>query len=244
MKTLCEKCIFADYFDADDPCKMGIISRIDKDKISITDNKFNIISDYSCKYGFDLKIYDSNIRELGSIDSLKKLIIERAKIRYYLVIKITNELNIKNLCEIINSLCILPQYVSLILNSSNNTKMVIDTIKNTIDSKIEWKLHNFLDTTELQDELSIIFDTNAQKNDTFYFWVNSDTHIDLWNKEIQNINDIIYIHQPKCHALFRSINKDGLFLSFNQYKEMRTHLDSNIFKAINSITDPQFIYYA
>lgn len=245
MKTLCEKCIFADYVNSDDPCKMNIILKIkDKRELLVSDTNFYIVPDYFCKYGFDLNVYDSNKNEIGSIDNLKNEIINRAKLRFYLVINITDSSNIRSVCETIKNLYILPKYVSFILNQENNTEVIINTIKQILDGKTEWKIHNFLEATELNDAIITIFDTNSGKNDSYYFWINSDQDINFWNENIKNINDIVYIDQPKCHALFRSDNKDGLFLSFAQYKEMKTHISTDIFKAINSIENPKFIYYA
>lgn len=246
MRTLCEKCIFSDHSDSDEPCKMNIIQEIKNNhNITISENNFNIITDYVCRYGFDLNTYDQNKKDLGSIDDLKTQIYNKAKIKYYLLIDVTNVDNIANVCQEINNLYIKPGYVSFLLNKENHTEIIISNIKKELSDTVPWKIHNFLEeNTDLNKKLNTVVDTNAKKNDTVYFWVDNDFNSSLWNQEIKNINKIIYIHQPKCHALFRSTNKDGLFLSFDLYKLMRTDLDPNIFKALEVLENPQFIYYA
>lgn len=245
MNTSCEKCIFADYANSEEPCKMNIIDQIKQyHNISISENNFYSISDYYCRYGFDLNRYDQHKEEIGTIEDLKNTLINRAKVKYYLVIDVKDASGIPVLCKTINRLTIPPQFISFIFIQQNNTDIIINNIKNILNPNIGWKIHNFLEDTDLTNSISVIFDTNAGQKDTVYFWINSDTNFSSWNNEIIKINNILYIDQPKCHALFRSKNKDGLFLSFNQYKEMKIHLNSDIFKAINLIENPQFIYYA
>ena len=245
MRTLCEKCIFADYASSDEPCKIGIVSEIQKyHKIEVSDTNFNIIPDYICRYGFSLEIYDTNKENIGSISDLRKIAEEKAKIKYYSIIEITDIDNIKNVCESISSLDIKPGYVSFLLERANNTDKIIQTIKDSIDPSIQWKIHNFLEDSDLNHKLSTITDTNSKNNETVYFWLDKDTNSHLWNSEIKKINDIIYIQQPRCHAMFRSENKDGLLLSFDLYKLMKSELGHNIFKSLDSIPSPQFVYYA
>jgi hypothetical protein len=52
------------------------------------------------------------------------------------------------------------------------------------------------------------------------------------------------IFSSKCSGFFRDTNKNGMFLSFSLYKQMKTHLDSDILKAFTLLENPKFIYYA
>lgn len=245
MKTICEKCIFADYADSDEPCKMNIINEIQQyHTVEVSENNFFTINDYYCRYGFNLDIYDKHQKEIGSIDNLKTELEKKAQIKYYLVVEVTDESNLKKATEAIVSLPIKPQFISFILKQSNNTEEIIKTLTVQLKDVAEWKIHNFLEEVSINDALATIFDTNSKKNNTSYFWLNSDTDYLNWNSEILNINRLIYLYQPKCHGLFRNSSKEGILLSFDSYKQMRTHLDSDIFKALNSIEDPKFIYYA
>lgn len=245
MKTSCEKCIFADYADSEEPCKMQIIEQAKKyHEISISDNNFFNIRNYYCRYGFSLEVYENNKHELESIAKVKEYLVDQSKIKYYLIIDVKHISNIETLCDSINKLSIRPGYVSFLLYSQNQTDIIINSIKNSLNKNIDWKIHNFLDNISLTDAVSTVFDTNAKKNETVYFWLNNDQDSGSWGEQIEKINNIIYIEQPECHAIFRSQHKDGLVLSFDQYQLMRMNLDSDIFKALDSIENAKFIYYA
>lgn len=245
MKTVCEKCIFADHADSTEPCKMDIIEQIKAyHQPEISNNNFYTINDYYCRYGFNLDVYDKNKNEIGSIDNLKHQLAKKAQIRYYLVININDAHSISDIADAIVALSIKPKFVSFILHQNDNTEAIIATLNSKLDTIVEWKIHNFLEEITLNNAVATIFDISAKKNDTYYFWLNSDQDYTNWNDEIIKINRFIYLYQPKCHGLFRNISKDGMLLSFDSYKEMRTHLDSDIFKALDSIENPSFIYYA
>jgi hypothetical protein len=245
MKTVCEKCIFADYADSAEPCKMHIPQQIAKyHQASVSENNFYIIPDYYCRYGFDMDVYDKNQKDIGNLQNLQNQLSSKRQIRYYLVVDIADINNISNICDQIVKLKIKPKFVSFILHKRNDTKNIIQLLKDRLDSVVQWKIHNFLEDITLNNALSTIFDTNAKKNDTIYFWLKSDNDLANWGEEENNINDMIYLYQPKCHALFRSENKDGLFLSFDSYKDIKIHLNSDIFKGIDSIENSKFIYYA
>lgn len=245
MKTVCEKCVFADYADSTEPCKMNIIEQIKEyHQPAVSDSNFYTIADYYCRYGFNLDIYDKNKKEIGSIEQLKQNLTKKAQMRYYLVIDINNPDTISVVADTIVSLAIKPQFVSFILHQNNNTESIISILKTKLDSIVEWKIHNFLEETTLNSAVATVFDTNSKKNDTYYFWLNSDKDYKNWNNEIIDINRFIYLYQPKCHGLFRNASKEGMLMSFDSYKQMRIHLDSDIFKALDSIEHPSFIYYA
>jgi hypothetical protein len=245
MNTNCEKCIFAKNANSEDPCAFNIINKITEYHTPIiSDNNFYSIPDYRCRYGFNIEVYNQYKDSIGSIETLEEQLENKAKIRYYLIVNITDEGIVSSVCDSILSLVIKPRYVSFILHKSNSTDTIIEDIKSKLHDVVEWKIHNFLEDKTLYEAVSVVFDTNAQKNNTTYFWINNDTTHALWNNEIAQINNFIYLYQPKCSGFFRDTNKNGMFLSFSLYKQMKTHLDSDILKAFTLLENPKFIYYA
>lgn len=245
MNTKCENCIFADYTDSKEPCKLNILEQIkDYHTPTISDNNFYIIPDYRCRYGFDIDTYDQHKDQIGTITDLQKHLETRTQISYYLIVNVTNPSLIKDVCLSITQLVVVPKFVSFILYQSNNIENIIQQIKSRLDSSIEWKVHNFLEHKSLNESISVIFDTNANKNNSAYFWINDDTTHLMWQTELSVINKTIYLYQPKCHGLFRDTSKNGMFLSFKLYKDMKTHLSSDIFRAFDLLESPKFIYYA
>jgi hypothetical protein len=243
--TNCEKCLFADYVESDEPCKIHIIDMIKDEHTTSVKNNFYYIQNYKCHYGFDLKTYAENKNKIGSIEDLKKTIKNNNLLSYYLIIE-TDLSKIEELCDSINSLTIPPRCVSLIMHKNNNTDQTIQTLKTKINKEIEWKIHNFLEETSLAEAIHTVLDTNMNKNQSVYFWVNCNNDYSSWNKDIENISDYITIKQPICHALLRnsSDSLDGLFLPFDNYRTLIKELDPDISKAISLIKNPRIIYYA
>lgn len=243
--TNCEKCLFADYADSAEPCKIHILDMIKDQYPTTVKNNFYYIQKYKCHYGFDLKTYEDNKEKIGSVEDLKRAIKNNNIISYYLIIE-TDLLKIDELCQSINSLIIPPRYVSIILYQNNNTEQTIKVLKEKINKNIEWKIHNFLEEASLSEAIHTVLDTNMNKNQSVYFWVNRNSDYSSWNKDIANISDYITIKKPVCHALLRSPSDsiDGLFLPFDNYKTLIQELDPDIAKAISLIENPRIIYYA
>lgn len=241
--TNCEKCIFADYGDASEPCAIGIIQRIRNSKtIDITDNKFNKIHDYRCAFAFSTEIYKKHIEEIKSIEELKQQLYNRAKINYYMVIILKDTSLVKKVCLALQDMAIKPKFVSLCVEKNNETSIILDLLKTLMPNSIKWKLHNFLGNYDFQESLDTIFETNTNKDNTTYFWVNDTDSIDSWVENINKINDIIVIDQPFLHAMFRK-NKDGLFLTFNNYQEILNIYKTNILDSLDKIENVSIIYY-
>jgi len=244
--TSCEKCLFADYAESEDSCKMGIIDII-KDKYQIDKkNNYNYILDYGCKYGFSLDVYKKNKDTLGSIEDLEKNIKILNYTKYVLIIELTNtneEFLIK-VCATINNLPIIPQFVVFYTVENNNTSPIIETLKKTLSANIEWKLNNFLFTQNIEDYISNITTTNQKKNDSPYFWINKDISYNDFADNIVSINRILNIEQPKTQALIRQELKwDGLFLSFDNYAEIVRSVDIDIVKALTNLENKNLINY-
>jgi hypothetical protein len=245
VKTHCQKCIFADFYDSEIPCALGVVDIIKNDKsISQDSNSFNIIDKYRCAYGFDLKVYEANKEKIGSIEDLKNALKERATISYYMIVFL-DSLVIDKVCEKILGLPILPKFVSFVTYQDNETDKIISTCKKLLNTKVGWKLHNMLEILTYQESLDIVLDTNTHTKSSAYLWINSSNNIDMWEENIKKINYIVTLQQPECHALLRNnTDKDGLFMSFKNYDEIRHSISPNIFEAFQNIPNPTIINYA
>lgn len=244
--TSCEKCLFSDYENSEEPCKMGVIDII-KDKYQIDiKNNYNYILDYGCRYGFSLEVYQKNKETIGSIVDLETNIKTFNYIKYILIIELTNTDKefLAGLCSTINSLPILPQFIVFYTVENNNTSAIIETLKDTISPDLEWKLNNFLFPQNIENYISNIATTNQKKNDAPYFWINKDISYNYFFKNIFSINRIINIEQPKTQALIRQELKwDGLFLSFDNYAEIVRSVDVDIIKALTNLENKNLINY-
>jgi hypothetical protein len=236
MKTLCSKCIFADNFDASEPCAMNIVERVRGTHSIETDGDgFNIINDYRCLYGFDLVTYDKNKEQIGGLDKLTAEIYRRCEVPYYMVLFAT-EASLDHLIANIKNLSIKPKYLSVILFSSNNTSLIIDKLKTELTDFCEWKLHNFLDEEPKEKALNIVFDTNKNKNNSEYAWIIDSEMVQDLDKQIADINEIMTITKPKAHMLCRTKNfsLDGLFISFTNLRSLCRENERLISEGIKS----------
>lgn len=240
-KTKCNKCIFADHADSEQPCAADILSEINGHKTIVVEDNFNNILHYRCPMAFSMDVYKNNISEIQSIDNLKTKLINNAKIDYYMVVFLDPE-HIKDVCQSIRDLPILPKFISFAVTENNTTEILIDILNQQIPQNTGWKLHNFLEKNSYQESLDAIFDTNTHKNNIQYFWVNnSDTHTQ-WANDILSINRIIVYQQPFLHALYRK-DIDGMFLTFKNYYSMLELDKSDIANAIKTIETPLIKYY-
>jgi len=244
MNTPCEKCIFSDYADSQEPCKFNVIPSAKKYHTITIKNNFNYIQNYRCPYAFSIEYYKSNSDTIGDIDKLESELLKRASIAYYLMIDIHNPDSIADTCKKVNSLSPVPKFVSFILHKENTTNSIIDSIKNKLDPEIQWKVHNFLEDSSVDHIISTVLDTNIENNDSKYFWFNTDADIQLLDSDIKSIGKIITLEQPECSAMFRTIDHSGLFISFDVYKNVRSMIDINIFYGLKAIPNVKFNYYA
>lgn len=243
-KTDCGLCVFAKPATENNGCDLGIIDNISQKKeIVISDTGYNNIYMYRCPFAFSKRIYDQHIESIGSKEKLTEELIRRAEIKYYMVIFVTDINDIDNICQHLNSLPILPKFVSIILYKNNETSTIIDKMKNNLNKNIEWKLHNILETTDPQESLDIVLNTNDKKQNADYLWINNSDSCEKWKNEISLINHVITIEQPVLHAMFRSKN-DGLLLGFNNYYALLTHINTNIWSAIDHLDKPHIFLYA
>ena len=241
--TNCEKCIFSDYFDSDEPCSVGVIEKI-KDAKSLVPNeqKFYSIINYLCPFAFSVDVYEKHKEEIGSIEDLKKQLYLKSQPTYYMVIFLDN-IDPSVIVQNIMDLPVKPGFVSVITYQNNNTEKIISAFS-ALENQIQWKLHNILENFDYQNSLSIVFDTNPNKNNYQFLWVNSESSHNLWYQDILNLNEIVTIEQPVAHALYRKPeDKDGLFMSFKSYEEIRYNINTNISLALEEIENPLIKYY-
>jgi len=245
MKTTtnCEKCIFADYANSDEPCAMSIIAQIkNKKTIHISESNFNKILEYRCPFAFNIETYKQYQESIGDIEQLKIRLINNANIKYYLCVMISNEDECYDICQSIASLSVKPMFVSLVVRRNNNTKTIIDICTKMLGD-ISWKLHNILEDLDPQGVLDTVFDTNDIISKIDFLWINKSESSNSWNSDINKLNSIVAIEQPIIHALMRK-NGDGLFLSFRNYYELMKYTKKNIYDSFKEIDNPQIYYYA
>jgi hypothetical protein len=240
--TKCEKCIFSDFSHEENPCAIGIIDRIKGSKTIEIDNDFNKILQYRCPFAFDASVYKENANDIGDVDSLKQQLYSRAQIDYYMIVLVKDTSLLEQVFLTLKSLPIKPQFISFVISKNNNTKNIIDQLKNEVPTPIKWKLHNLLEDYSFQETLDIVLETNTEKSNMNYFWVNTTDSIEYWNQDIIKINDIIVIQQPFLHAMYRK-DTEGLFLTFNNYKQILELYKTDIVNALENIENKSVMYY-
>ena len=248
--TYCKNCMFAGAADSEESCSMKIIDSI-KDSKSITvKENYNYINNYICKYGLSKETYFKYYDEFHKID-IKSYILNKKLLNYYLVIDFTNSSSsVKECCENINSLSILPNFISFIFYNNNDSKNIIDTIGENLEKSIKWKVHNFLENIDKNDMLEVIFDTNSNANNTDFFWISTPENIvEMIEKDsINNINYIVHVLQPSCGFLKFNKNKDnynGLFMTFTNYKSIKESIKKTLDLALQELIDlnPDHVMY-
>jgi len=242
--TNCEKCIFSDYYDSPEPCALGVIEQIKGSKSLLkNDQKFYSIVNYLCPFAFSVDVYEKNKDQIGSIDDLKRQLYLKSRPSYYMVIFL-DDTELSVVAKAILDLPVKPEFVSLITYQNNSTENIISTFS-ILNDKVQWKLHNLLENFEYQDSLSVALDTNLAKNKCQFLWVTAGSYHYLWHQDILNISNIVTIKQPIAHALYRKPgDKDGLFMSFKAYEEIRHNVNLDISLALEEIENPLIQYYA
>jgi hypothetical protein len=242
--TNCEKCIFSDFSDSSEPCAVGIIEQIKDSKSLVVNNKkFYSISNYLCPFAFSVDVYQKHKEEIGSIDDLKKHLFLKAQPKYYMVIFL-GDIEPSVIVQKILDLTVRPGFISIVTYQNNNTENIIKEFS-ALDHTIQWKLHNILEDFDYQDSLSVVLDTNPVKNNYQFLWVNDGFSNNEWHKDIVSISEIVSIKQPVAHALYRKPkDRDGLFISFNAYEEIRHNINTNIYLALEQTENQLITYYA
>lgn len=243
--TACEKCYFSNTVDSDHPCKFNIIEQIKDTKEITVKNNFYYINEYSCRYGISKDTINEHQKVLKDIN-IEEYIISKNTIKYYLIINYKSEFEAEKLCNMLNSLPISPQFVS-ILTYDINPVIIIKDIKEHMSPQIKWKAHNFLDPNmSFGKAAKVALDTKHNLFDIPYLWLLSAENLSyaLSAKAIEKINYIVNIQQPVCN--FVTSNKatgiNDLFINSETYHYLTKFHLAPIDTVIENI-DTSSIYY-
>lgn len=159
-KTKCASCLFAGPANSENSCVFNIPSIVkDSKEVNIIDNYYEI-SKYRCLYGFDKNQYESNKQDLQNMN-LQDLVVERAKIKYYLVVNIKDSSTdiIESIIDNINKLDFKPQYISFISDAEDiKSKIIYDLIRKNLECR-KWKLHIFVKELPINNCINVALDT-------------------------------------------------------------------------------------
>lgn len=243
--TTCQKCLFANKASSDNPCEHRLIEHLDGiKKMHIVDDYY-VIEEYVCKMGFSKDFYEQN-KDSISLEEIKQEMVDRACIRYYLLLDITNldTKQTQDLCRVLETMDIKPSFISFLLFPSVDNKEKISILKESIDNILMWKAHSFIEAISIDDAIHIALDTNFGSNKSDFLLVYDPTQSDQLNNDINEINSAIIIDQKFFHYAAKSNCEglNGLFLHFNNYQVCRS-IDKNIEAALKTIPESIIFKY-
>lgn len=250
--THCKNCIFSSKVTNNEFCSFDIINNIKNKKECIIKDDYWYIKNYACKFGLGKNTYESIIKSIadGDID-IKQQIILRNMIKYYLIINYNNiNYPIDEFCQQLNSLEIVPKYVSVLFYKQTKEYMlnVLNTFKTVLDCKIQFKIHHFIDHLTVDEAIFSALETNTNKNNSNYLWIlNIDSVQNVAKRgDIQAINYQINIEQPVCNLLkskYSTDDLDTLFCNFENYSGLTKNINQSLSIAIKSIPNLIINYY-
>lgn len=244
--TNCQRCIFSKRANENQSCEHGIIDYVkDIKNISVEDDYY-VIHDYVCKMGFNKDIYESNKEKL-SLEEIKQEIVNRACVRYYLLMDITSVTldQMKEICDYLKNMSIKPVFISFIMFKNDNDTEKLKILRNNINDEFMWKVHAFIENISIDDAIHIAIDTNYGKNNSQYLLIYDPEKIDQLDRDINEINMNIIITQKPMHYGRKSTKDsilDGLFLTFNNYQICRS-INKEMSNALDSIPDAIVLEY-
>jgi hypothetical protein len=206
-------------------CSKNIIQQIKDTKNIITEDGFNIIENYACRYGFSKQIYEQ-YKDRWDPQDFEKRMLENSRIRYYLLLDCYDPgLDLNHIIQHIPQLNIPPKSVSFMFRSLNFRPFIQEhqdfLLSNYKD--IRWKAHNFLEEISLEDGIDHILSTNAKNNDTSIFLVYNAKDLLFLDHDIQTINDNMILYQSPTIAIVDHNNTlYRLAMSFENYKVAKT----------------------
>ena len=241
--TNCKKCIFAHSTSEHSQCDLGIIDIIKNDKKIDIKEDHNYIHEYMCRFAFDKDIYAANQSELEKID-IVKLLQERSEVKYYLLLDLNTSDNIEYICDKINNLTIKPKFISFMIFNYEQTQKLIQIMTDSLDKKIQWKVHNFIQQEELGTKISTALDTNKKATDSHYLYISKGSDIDQLENYIMRINTMITIEQRPFYVLMKEKdNTYGLFTSFNHYTILKPLMHQMGLEELSKDPDYLMKYY-
>lgn len=244
--THCANCIFSETVSSKkNTCKFNIINKIKDTKEITIENDYYKINNYLCRFGFSKKTYESNKEAMTEIN-LEQELIDRLRLRYYLVIDARNTDNYEYILDKIRTAKNSPQYVSVLVENDTKAKDYILGFDKHTSRQYGYKIHCVLEEGNMSKVLPMILDTNLRKNNSQYLWIaNTDTIRNI-DKSIESLQEILQIHQPDCDLITHNMNDEkdiyGLFLPFEYYIFIRDRFGS-LQNAINSKDSLRIIYY-
>lgn len=244
--TYCKNCLFAEKVSRKkNTCKFNIIDKIKNIKELTIEDDYYKINNYLCKFGFSKNTYEINKDLIKDID-LEKNLIDRLRLRYYLVIDARYVDEYESIINSIRSTKYQPQYVSILVENDIRAKHYISALETDPTRQYGYKIHCVLEAGGFAKILSMVLDTNLRKNHSQYLWVaNKDTISDI-DKSIQSIQEIILIDQPDCDLLTHELSNDkdiyGLFMPFEYYLFIKDRFGS-LQNIIDSKDSLRIVYY-
>lgn len=245
--TKCKGCMFSSPSEEgyDSCCEFGIPNKIKNIKTIEHEDNYLVIRNYLCRYGFSKKTYEANQQQIKDID-LKQTIIDRLKLRYYLVLDCRglNE-NVGELLKNLENISYQPTYVSVIVDNEKDARSSIEAINQQSNRKYGYKIHSVLSSNNIENILTMLLDTNLRKNNTQYIWILSPHEIENIDTHIKSIQEIIRVYQPDCDFITQKTKQIsdifGLFIPVEYYVFLKYHYGSLGQATANS--EARVIYY-
>lgn len=244
--TYCENCIFSEKISSQkNTCKFNIIDSIKNTKELVIENDYYKINNYLCRFGFSRKTYEANKEAIQTVNFEQEL-IDRLRLRYYLVIDARHIDNHEPIITSIKNAKYHPQYVSVLVENDIKAKEYISALETDPNRQYGYKIHCVLEEGDFSRVLSMVLDTNLRRNNSQYLWVaDKNTILDI-DKSIQSIQQIIQVDQPDCDLITHELSNDrdicGLFMPFEYYLFIKDRFGS-LQNAVDSKDSLRIIYY-
>jgi len=240
--THCKNCMFSNEANSVSPCEFHLIDLVkDHKELSVVDNFF-YIKNYKCAYGFSESIYTEN-PELQKIPDLKTFIVEKAKLRYYLILDVRklSDNDIASQINLIKTLDIKPSFISLICSNEQKANEIISSAKDEFKhSGIDWKVHVFVQSISLNDCVNISAETtinNLQNISAILINDCSDDSLFL-NDAVNHMHYSFKLIQNDTYCIMKnknSLNMLAIYVSL--YKSILSTVSKDILYGIGSIPE-------
>jgi hypothetical protein len=240
--THCKNCMFSNEANSTSPCEFNLIDLVkDNKELSVVDNFF-YIKNYKCAYGFSENIYTEN-PELQNIPDIKTFIIDKAKLKYYLILDIRklSDNSISNQINVIKTLDIKPSFISLICSNEQKANNIISNAKDEFkNSGIDWKVHVFVNSIPLNDCVNISAETtisNLQNISTILISDCSDDTLFL-NDAVNYMHYSFRLIQNDSYCIMKNKNNlNMLAIYVSLYKSILSTVSKDILHGIDSIPE-------
>lgn len=240
--THCKNCMFSNEANNSSPCEFNLIDLIKEHKeLSIVDNYF-YIKNYKCAYGFSENIYIDN-PELQKIPDLKTFILNKATIKYYLILDIRklSDNYISSQINLIKTLDIKPSFISLICSNEQKASDIISNAKEEFkNSGIDWKVHIFVNSIPLNDCVNISAETTISNLQNISAILISDCSDDtlFLNDAVNHMHYSFRLIQNDTYCIMKNKNTlNMLAIYVSLYKSILSTISKDILQGIGSIPE-------